>query len=222
MKLLAIKPPTIKELEEIIELDRICFGKLWTKEGYQRELASPNSLLLILSLLKKRIGEEEDIEKYLFQSPNLQSQIIGVACFWSIVEEAHITLLGIHPDYRGQGLGQLLLYTLLVKAVECQLKRATLEVRASNQAALGLYQKFGFQVAGRRKGYYQLTGEDALIMWRAGLAEVDFKNDLASWSHQIFIGLKQGNWRLFNEEFLIHKCNLRQDWTTNQPNLQNF
>jgi ribosomal-protein-alanine N-acetyltransferase len=213
VKLLAIKLPTTKELEELAELDRICFGKLWTKEGYQRELASPNSLLLILSLLKKEIEKEDDIEKYTSPSFNLQFQIIGIACFWSIVEEAHITLLGIHPDYRGQSLGQLLLYTLLDKAVERKLERATLEVRASNQAALGLYQKFGFQVAGRRKGYYQLTGEDALIMWRGGLAEEAFKCNLASWSQQIFVNLERGNWRLFNEESSTDKCNrIRLDY----------
>jgi ribosomal-protein-alanine N-acetyltransferase len=207
VKLLAIKPPTPKELEEIVELDRICFGKLWTKEGYQRELASPNSLLLSLSLLKQEIKLESEIAKYPEPSPNLQFQIIGIACFWSIIEEAHITLLGIHPDYRGQGLGQLLLYILLERAVVRKLERATLEVKASNQAALGLYEKFGFQVAGRRKAYYSLTGEDALIMWRGGLAKVDFKADLASWSNQIFINLERGNWRLLNEEFSSLKGN---------------
>ncbi len=200
MKLLAIRSPIPEELEEIVELDRICFGKLWTKEGYQRELASPNSLLLILSLLEKGIVKEDYKKKYPSPSPNLQFSIIGVACFWSIVEEAHITLLGIHPDYRGQGLGQLLLYTLLDKAAELKLERATLEVRASNQAALGLYQKFGFQVAGRRKKYYQSTGEDALIMWRGGLTQEDFRHNLASWFHQISCALERGKWRLFDEK----------------------
>lgn len=207
MKLLAIKPPTPKELEEIVELDRICFGKLWTKEGYQRELASPNSLLLSLSWFEQENEPESEIAKPLESSSNLQGQIIGIGCFWSIVEEAHITLLGIHPDYRGQGLGQLLLYILLERAVERKLERATLEVKASNQAALSLYQKFGFQVAGRRKGYYSLTGEDALIMWRGGLTRADFQANLASWSERISIDLERSNWQLLKEKFSIPKGN---------------
>jgi ribosomal protein S18 acetylase RimI-like enzyme len=74
-----------------------------------------------------------------------------LACFWAILEEAHITLLAIYPDYQRQGLGKLLLYKLLEKAVQRQLERATLEVRVSNQSAIALYEHFGFRVAGERK-----------------------------------------------------------------------
>jgi ribosomal-protein-alanine N-acetyltransferase len=207
VKLLAIKPLTTSELEKVVELDRICFGKLWTKEGYQREIDSPNSLLLVLSLLQKSVEAKNKLNPYRRLNHNLSAQIIGIGCFWSIVEEAHITLLGIHPDYRGQGLGQLLLYTLLDKAVEHRLERATLEVRASNQAALSLYQKFGFQVAGRRKKYYPLTGEDALIMWRGGLTQIKFQNDLATLFQQISLNLEQRSWKLLNKDFSIYQCN---------------
>ena len=143
---------------------------LWSLEGYQRELASPNSSLLALS-----IPEGQSSEK-----------IIGFGCLWAILEEAHITILLIHPDYQGQGLGQLLLYALLKDAVKRKLERATLEVRESNHAALSLYQKFGFQIAGRRKGYYQATGEDALILWRGDLAKPEFSEILAIWHQQVY------------------------------------
>ncbi len=135
-----------KHLDQVVELDKICLGGLWTKAGYQRELNSPNSFLLGAFLNKERI--------------------IGLGCFWAILEEAHITLLMIHPDFQGQGFGQLLLDALLKEANNRKLERATLEVRDSNTIALHLYQKFGFKTAGIRKGYYQATGEDALILWR--------------------------------------------------------
>ncbi len=138
-----------QHLDSLVRLDQLCLGGLWTKEGYQRELDSPNSELLGLF-------------------DNLDT-LIGFGCFWAILEEAHITILMVHPDYRGQGLGQFLLTSLLKAAVQRQLERATLEVRASNTVALSLYQKFGFKVAGTRKGYYPKTGEDALILWRSGL-----------------------------------------------------
>ena len=80
--------------------------------------------------------------------------------------EAHITILAIHPNFQSQGWGKLLLNELLQKAQKKSLARATLEVSENNFKALNLYQKFGFQVAGRRKKYYQKTNEDALILWK--------------------------------------------------------
>lgn len=160
---------TLEHLPQIVELDQICLGGLWTIDGYKRELDSPNSSLLSLSI-----------------PLNINSdKIIGCGCFWAILEEAHITLIAIHPDYQGQGLGQFLLYALLKDAVIRQLERATLEVRVSNQAALSLYEKFGFKIAGRRKGYYQQTGEDALILWRGDLHKPQFNEQLQIWEKEI-------------------------------------
>jgi ribosomal-protein-alanine N-acetyltransferase len=175
---LKLKQPKAEQLAEIVALDRACLGGIWTLEGYQRELASPNSELVILSVLS---------------SPHPET-IIGCGCFWAILEEAHITLLMVHPDFQGQGLGQLLLYALLKTAASRQLERATLEVKASNQAAQSLYAKFGFKLAGRRKGYYQTRGEDALILWRGGLHHPEFSRALADWEPPIRQRLSQNAW----------------------------
>ncbi len=172
MKTIAIAPITPKQISEIVALDRLCFGGLWTEDGYFRELESPNSSLFALS-----ISEPNAV--------NSDSKIIGIGCLWSIVEEAHITLLGIHPDYRGQGLGQLLLYVLFKDARKRGLKWATLEVKANNHPAISLYKKFGFQIVGKRQGYYQPTGEDALILWNKNLEKPEFPQHLANWQKQI-------------------------------------
>ena len=163
-----------KHLEQVVALDQLCLGGLWTIDGYQRELDSPNSTLLRLSL--------ED-----------EQELVGIGCFWAILEEAHITVLAIHPHYRGQGLGQLLLFRLLQNASQQKLERATLEVRESNQAALSLYQKFGFKLAGRRKRYYQ-KGEDALILWRSDLEKPEFISQLKSWQQQVKNRFSQTGW----------------------------
>jgi ribosomal-protein-alanine N-acetyltransferase len=177
---LQISPLTRARLEAVVELDRLCLGGMWTLAGYQRELDSPNSEILVLSL------------------PN--NAIVGIGCFWAILEEAHITLLAIHPDYQGQGLGQFLLYSLLRAAVQRQLERATLEVRASNQIALSLYEKFGFKEAGRRKKYYPGTDEDALILWRGGLHTPEFDRQLSIWHEYIFSRLmEKGSWFVENK-----------------------
>lgn len=173
---LILNTPHCNQLTQLVELDRLCLGGLWTKTGYRQELDSPNSNLLVISVES--------------------GSIIGCGCFWRILQEAHITLLMIHPDYRGQGLGQLLLYSLLKEAVNYSLEHATLEVRISNQSALAVYQKFGFQALGIRKGYYQNTGEDALILWRGDLDHPQFREDLFRWWSYISARLSQHNWQL--------------------------
>jgi [ribosomal protein S18]-alanine N-acetyltransferase len=157
-------------LPAVLELDQQCFGGLWTQDGYQREIDSPNSDLIVL-VINEASGESTD-----------SSFLVGLGCLWSIVDEAHITIVAVHPHYQHQGLGQVLLLALLHSAHQRELDRSTLEVRISNQSAINLYQKFGFKVAGRRKGYYEDTGEDALILWRSGLQTPEFVELLAKWT----------------------------------------
>ena len=160
---LQIQPLSKDYLEETVKLDRACFGGLWTKGAYEREIDSPNSLLLAVLI------QEND---------SATEKLIGIGCFWAIVEEAHLTLLGIDPDYRRKGLGELLLCQLLEKAIEWSLERATLEVRVSNESAIALYEKLGFAVAGRRKDYYPIPPEDALILWHSKLDDEKLKEKL--------------------------------------------
>ncbi|ELR96624.1 ribosomal protein S18-alanine N-acetyltransferase [Gloeocapsa sp. PCC 73106] len=174
-----LEPLKSEHLEQVVKLDQTCLGGLWTLSGYQREIDSPHSNALVLSLLP-------------------QQQIIGLGCFWSILEEAHITLLAIEPDYQGQGLGKLLLYNLLFQAREQKLERATLEVKISNQIALALYQKFGFKIAGIRKQYYQKTQEDALILWQSGLNSPEFLENLKTRQKELENSLKKHQWSWLN------------------------
>jgi [ribosomal protein S18]-alanine N-acetyltransferase len=177
---LKLQSLTSKDLSAILELDQACFGGLWTMEGYQRELDSPNSDLLGLFC------------------PISRTKLLGMGCFWSILEEAHITILAVHPRYHRQGLGQALLYSLLKTAGDRGLERATLEVRASNLAAISLYQKFGFKTAGRRRHYYQDNGEDALILWRSDLQQPQFQATLADWYTKVIQQLSKSSWQLLS------------------------
>jgi [ribosomal protein S18]-alanine N-acetyltransferase len=146
---------SVDEIESIIVLDRLCFGGLWSIDSYRRELTNDNSHFIGVSLANT-----------LEPATN---ELIGFGCFWAILDEAHITLLGIHPQYQRQGWGRLLLQALLDRARSIDMARATLEVRASNQGAIDLYEQYRFQIVGRRKKYYQDNGEDGIIMWRGGL-----------------------------------------------------
>jgi ribosomal-protein-alanine N-acetyltransferase len=82
-----------------------------------------------------------------------------------MVDEGHVTTIGVHPDHRGKGAGELLFLGLVDIAAEMKAARVTLEVRVSNLPAQALYRKYGLEVAGVRKRYYSDNGEDAYIMW---------------------------------------------------------
>lgn len=166
-----IQPLSNEHLEAILELDKICFGGLWSKVAYEKEMDSPNSE--IQGIFSSHTGEK----------------LLGMGCFWSILEEAHITILAINPEYHRQGMGTALLYSLIKTARDRNLERVTLEVRVSNQAAISLYEKFGFKTAGRRRRYYQDNGEDALILWLGGIHKPDFAETLANWDVNVCLGL---------------------------------
>ncbi|MEG5162576.1 ribosomal protein S18-alanine N-acetyltransferase [Microcoleus sp. AT3-A2] len=197
MRFLQIKHLAAEHLNSAVELDRLCFGGLWTLEGYGRELGSPNSDLLGLWASETEVGESaQNLARTGAPPLQIPPTLIGLGCLWAILEEAHITILAIHPRFQGQGLGQALLWVLLNKAHYRQLERATLEVRESNLAAVSLYKKFGFKEAGRRKRYYEDTREDALVMWRSGLEKPEFQQYLAVEKVQICDRLHQKNWHL--------------------------
>lgn len=178
---LRCRPVLAPDLSAVMAFDQACFGGLWSEEGYHREITSPNSDLLILERPDPPLGDTA-------QPP------IGVGCLWAILDEAHITLLGIASLYRRQGLGQWLLLCLLQRACDRGLTHATLEVRASNQPALALYQKYGFQIAGHRRHYYS-DGENALVLWCRGLQEAPFRQALQSWITISTQQLAQQGWQ---------------------------
>jgi [ribosomal protein S18]-alanine N-acetyltransferase len=174
--------PAIEDLPAIVSLDQRCLGGLWSEAGYRREMESPNSLFRVLSTVDPMAAPE----------PSMGS-IVGIGCLWAILDEAHITVLGIDPAYQGQGLGQWLLLQLLQAAHQRQLHHATLEVRTSNTAAQKLYHKFGFQPVGCRRRYYS-DGEDALLLWRSGLQNTEFSQELIQHRTSILIRLRHRGW----------------------------
>ncbi len=173
MLFLACLPLIEADIPAVLDIDQRCLGGLWTRSGYQRELDSPHSDLLVLAVATNLAA---------LTPPQAETRVdvrlLGMACLWAILEEAHITTLAIDPAHQGKKLGQLLLTELLLHGHRRGLTRATLEVRASNERALNLYQKFSFKEAGQRKRYYS-DGENARILWRSGLQNEDFLSQIA-------------------------------------------
>lgn len=90
-------------------------------------------------------------------------RIYGFVGLRADLGQGHISTLAVHPAWRGHGLGELLLITVLAEALEMGLTNVTLEVRASNWIAQSLYRKYGFQTIERKSHYYR-DGEDALLL----------------------------------------------------------
>ena len=94
----------------------------------------------------------------------LGNRLVGMLILWMIIDEAHIATVATHPDYRQQGIAKRLLVDALDSAYEEGAKSALLEVRAGNEAAIKMYEAFGFEAVGRRERYYKDNYEDAVLM----------------------------------------------------------
>jgi ribosomal-protein-alanine N-acetyltransferase len=101
-----------------------------------------------------------------------QQAVVGYCACWVILDELHINSLAVDPERRRQGLASALLRVVCREACEAGATKATLEVRRSNRAAIGLYEHLGFAVEGVRLGYYEQPKEDALVLWCRTLADV--------------------------------------------------
>ena len=117
----------------------------------------PWSMSLFLSELAQRSTRTYLVARY-------GGDVIGYAGMMFTGEEAHVTNIAVDPDFHGRKVGSRLLITLITEALARGANNISLEVRVSNGAAQQMYRKFGFSVAGVRKGYYIETNEDALVM----------------------------------------------------------
>jgi ribosomal-protein-alanine N-acetyltransferase len=142
------------DIPGVHEVERLSFATPWPAYAFEQELRGNRLARYVVA----RVGSGP------------MERVVGFAGVWLMVDEAHITTFGVHPEWRRQGVGRRLMVRLLEVAVELGARRMTLEVRAGNLAAQGLYRGFGFEVAGRRPRYYTDDGEDALVMTTPSLA----------------------------------------------------
>ena len=100
--------------------------------------------------------------------------VTGFVGLWYVVDEAHIVSIGVRSEYRGMGLGEILLISAIEQARQMKSRVMTLEVRMSNHVAQNLYKKYGFTKRGVRRGYYSDNREDAVIMTTTPLGSDDY------------------------------------------------
>ena len=150
----AIEALTHDDIDDVLAIEEAAFTSPWTRAMYEAEL-------------------ENRGVSFCFIARDAERRAIGFCSFWRVLDELHINNLAVLPELRRVGIGSHLLTFVLEKGVELGARRATLEVRRSNDAARLLYERFGFTVAGVRAEYYSKPVEDALILWRDDVAPPD-------------------------------------------------
>ena len=140
-----IRRMKVEDVPEVARIDQLSFTLPWPEHAFHYEVSDNRAARCL-------VAEAED--------KRLAAMIVS----WIIIDELHIATIATHPEFRRQGIGAQILRAALEEGLEAGVKRAFLEVRASNEAAQSMYRKFGFEATGRRVRYYRDNGEDAILM----------------------------------------------------------
>ena len=163
-----IRSMAAADVPTVVAIERISFPTPWRPSSFLYELNhNPRSFYYVL--LKPETPPpatpRRGWRRWLRGATGFQneSRVIGYMGFRLRPTEAHISTIAVHPEWRGRGLGELLLLTAMEQGLELGVDTVTLEVRPSNQVAQRLYRKYGFRFTDIRRGYYR-DGEDAWLM----------------------------------------------------------
>jgi ribosomal-protein-alanine N-acetyltransferase len=133
------------EIDAVLAIETESFTNPWTRDMYTAELANPEV-------------------SFLYVAKRGEGEIIGFCSFWRVLDELHINNLAVSPPHRRAGVATGLLTRVLREGAALGARRATLEVRRSNDPARVLYERLGFAVAGVRRLYYSNPAEDAIVL----------------------------------------------------------
>jgi ribosomal-protein-alanine N-acetyltransferase len=202
----SVRPMDLGDISQVMEIEKGSFPSIWPSTAFKREIrhnrlarylvaveqpvregepqeaeATPTSRPLPpptpfrmgrwLTELRRLFGAEEDAEP----SPH-QDLVIGFVGVWLIADEAHIVTIAVRDGYRRRGIGELLLIAAIELALMNEREMISLECRTSNDAAIALYDKYGFQRLGIRPHYYSDNREDAVIMTAEGIDRASYQS----------------------------------------------
>src|SRR3990170_8587401 len=192
-----VRAMRIADIPQVMEVERESFPSMWPPTAFKRQVqqnrlaryavvverrppsATPTPLAMeeqaprqagpvgrLLDELKQILGSEES---RLPPPEQRQELVLGFAGLWFLPDEAHIVTLAVRESHRRQGIGECLLISIIEMAQRKGQPLVTLECRVSNEPALSLYEKYGFQQLGLRPRYYSDNHEDALILTTASV-----------------------------------------------------
>ena len=142
---ITLRDMTRDDLDRVMEIEYASFPSPWPREDMEYEIAQNHAARYYV------LEEDGRVQAY--------------AGVWFLIGEGHVTSVAVHPEARGRGFGERIVEHMMRGAMELGIQFLSLEVRESNLAAQKLYKKLGFRKADIRKGYYDDTGEDAIVMF---------------------------------------------------------
>lgn len=134
-----------EDVESVSNIEMQLFSKPWTKQDFLNSMSDRHNIYLV--------------------AENDQCEVVGYCGIWGVLDEGQITNVAVRPEEQGTGIGYKMLQELISIGRNEGLSQFTLEVRVSNEKAIRLYQKLGFEEEGIRKEFYDKPVEDAIIMW---------------------------------------------------------
>jgi len=143
---LAPSPMSLNDIDQVLRIEHLSFSIPWSRHAFVDELL------------------RNDQARYVVVRDS-SGVVLGYGGMWLVLDEAHVTNVAVHPEYRRRGIARAVMKALMKTAVCLGAKRMTLETRLSNLPAQELYRSFGFVASGVRPRYYIDDHEDALVMW---------------------------------------------------------
>lgn len=138
-----VREMNVDDLDVVLKIEEDSYKSPWSKAMFLNELTDNKYAFLFVL--------------------EANGMIVGYYGFWAVDENAMITKVTIIKPLRGKGLGKILMEDLITRLNLLECDSVTLEVRVSNISAIKLYEKYGFEIIGKRTEYYQ-DGEDAHVM----------------------------------------------------------
>lgn len=150
---LIVEPAELSDLGAILEIERASFSSPWTEKMLRAEIEGNAFARFVLARRKPDRG------------------ILGYVCYWVVFDELRIMNLAVAPPARRRGIARMLVKRAVAEGRAHGVRRVLLEVRASNEPALSLYGRFGFERTAIRRDYYSDPNEDAILMELNSAAE---------------------------------------------------
>jgi [ribosomal protein S18]-alanine N-acetyltransferase len=175
--MLVLRYMTVEDIPQVTAIDRVSFNPPWSAKSYTYEVSeSTYSHMVVLeethqtarrswwqSFRNRWNGHNHTNGEYTDRR-GVQHKILGYGGLWHIIDEAHISTIATHPDYRGRGYGEILLAGMMHRSLTLDAAYIVLEVRVSNEVAQRLYHKYRFATVTTKTKYYRSNNEDAYDM----------------------------------------------------------
>lgn len=176
-----VEPMQWDDVPQVMAIERKSFTLPWSDYTYRHEiLDNYNAHYFVARRVDDRSVRrptswwERFLKRGLFKR-EVKAPIVGYGGFWIVIDEAHISTIASDEQWRGYGIGELMLLAMIERSSELGAHEVTLEVRVSNTVAQNLYRKYGFEVVGRRPGYYRDNNEDADLMTVFNIHTVEYQ-----------------------------------------------